>query len=113
MVYVKLSPLSMGCTASLNAQNPLTLSIHSDGGSLAFDGEQAAPTIWWTKQGDLSTFSKLSTTTTTGWASAHITHFSEGAVGNDTCEPEEEADDGDEAEEAPGNCENEDGEEAE
>lgn len=79
--------------------------------SFAYEGQHDAATVWWTKEGDLTTFSNLKTTKADGWATANVVHFSEGAVGDDACSSgsgatdeedadSEEADDGDEADTA-------------
>jgi len=53
--------------------------------SFAYEGQHDAATVWWTKEGDLTTFTNLKTTKADGWATANVVHFSEGAVGDDTC----------------------------
>ena len=53
--------------------------------SFAYEGQHDNATVWWTKEGDLTTFTNLKTTKADGWAAANIVHFSEGAVGDDTC----------------------------
>lgn len=53
--------------------------------SLAYAGEATHPTVWWTKEGDLKTFTNLQTTAADGWAKAAVAHFSEGAVADETC----------------------------
>ena len=52
---------------------------------LAYAGEATHPTVWWTKEGDLKTFTNLQTTAADGWAKAAVAHFSEGAVADETC----------------------------
>jgi hypothetical protein len=55
--------------------------------SLAFDGQPAAATLWWTRAGDPNTFANLQTEVADGWAAASIAHFSQGAVGDgDECD---------------------------
>ena len=71
--------------------------------SLAYSGEASHPTVWWTKEGDLKTFTNLQTTAADGWAKAAVAHFSEGAVADEACgagagteeADDEENDDGD------------------
>lgn len=66
--------------------------------SIAFTGKHDAATLWWTKQGDVNTFTNLTTDAKDGWAAAAVAHFSEGAVGDDQCGSGTDASDtGDEA----------------
>lgn len=60
--------------------------------SFAYSDQHKATTVWWTKEGDLNTFSNLKTTKADGWAAANVVHFSEGAVGADTCDAGDEED---------------------
>jgi hypothetical protein len=62
--------------------------------SFAYNGQNDAATIWWTKEGDLSIFSNLKTTKANSWAVAKVVHFSEGAVGSDTCDASKEEEEG-------------------
>lgn len=62
--------------------------------SFAYNGQNDAATIWWTKEGDLNTFSNLKTTKANNWAVAKVVHFSEGAVGNDTCDASDDEEEG-------------------
>jgi hypothetical protein len=70
--------------------------------SLAFTGSHDGATLWWTKEGDTSTFTNLATVAADGWAAGAVAHFSEGVVGeDDQCGTDgeeghqDEADDGD------------------
>jgi hypothetical protein len=65
--------------------------------SLAYSGEAAHPTMWWTKAGDLTTFTNLRTDAADGWATAAVAHFSEGAVAEETCGSGSGNSDGEEA----------------
>lgn len=65
--------------------------------SFAYEGQHDAATVWWTKAGDLTTFSNLKTTKADGWATANVVHFSEGAVGDDICGSGTDAGDGEDA----------------
>lgn len=65
--------------------------------SFAYKGQHDNATVWWTKEGDLTTFSNLKTTKADGWATANVVHFSEGAVGDDTCGGGSDSGDGEDA----------------